>query len=72
MKMERQIKRKGFYQEIKRKIQQELLAELDFSKELEEEELLELIDVKIHETALQRGVWLEERKEMRKEIIFKM
>ena len=68
MKMERQIKRKGFYQEIKRKIQQELLAELDFSKELEEEELLELIDVKIHETALQRGVWLEERKEMRKEI----
>ena len=68
MKMERRIKRKGFYQEIKRKIQQELLAELDFSKELGEEELLELIDVKIHETALQRGVWLEERKEMRKEI----
>lgn len=66
--MEKRVKRKDFYQDIRRKIQQELLKELDFSKELEEEELLELIDAKIHETALERGIWLEERKEMRKEI----
>ncbi len=40
----------------------------ELPEETTQEELLELIDVKIHETALQRGVWLEERKEMRKEI----
>lgn len=66
--MEKRINRKDFYQEIKKKIQQELLKELDFSKELGEEELFELIDQKIHETALKRGLWLEERKQMRKEI----
>lgn len=66
--MEKRINRKDFYQEIKKKIQQELLKELDFSKELREEELFELIDQKIHETALKRGLWLEERKQMRKEI----
>lgn len=66
--MEKRINRKDFYQEIKKEIQQELLKELDFSKELGEEELFELIDQKIHETALKRGLWLEERKQMRKEI----
>lgn len=49
-------------------MQQELLREMDFSKELEEEELLELIDEKIHETALENSLWLEERKQLRKEI----
>lgn len=66
--MEKRMKRKDFFQDIKKKIQQELFQELDFSRELEEEELLELIDEKIHETALKNGLWLEERKQMRKEI----
>lgn len=66
--MEKRIGRKEFYQSIKNDIQQELFRELDFSKELEERELLELIDEKIHETALKEGLWLEERKQMRKEI----
>lgn len=70
--MENRKKRKDFYQNIKREIQQELFQELDFSKELEEEELLGLIDEKIHETALKRGLWLEERKQMRKEIFQSM
>lgn len=65
-------KRKDFYQDIKREIQQELFRELDFSKELGEEELFELIDEKIHETALQKGIWLEERKQLRKEIFQSM
>lgn len=64
----KRVKRREYYQDIKREIQSELLRELDFSKELDETELLELIDGKIHETALERGLWLEERKEMRKEI----
>lgn len=66
--MEKRINRKEFYQGIKRDIQQELFRELDFSREFKEEELLELIDEKIHKTALQKGLWLEERKQMRKEI----
>lgn len=66
--MEKSGGRKGFYQGVKKKIQEELFKELDFSKELEEEELYELIDNKIRETALKRGIWLEERKQMRKEI----
>ncbi len=66
--MENRKKRKDIYQDIKRELQQELLRELDFSKELEEEELLEIIDDKIHETALRRGIWLEERKQLRREI----
>ena len=66
--MENRKKRKDFYEDIKKHIQQELFRELDFSKELEEEELLGLIDEKIHETALKQGLWLEERKHMRKEI----
>lgn len=70
--MENRKKRKDFYQNIKIEIQQELFRELDFSKELEEEELLGLIDEKIHETALKRGLWLEERKQMRKEIFQSM
>ncbi len=65
-------KRRDFYQDIKRGIQQELFRELDFSKELGEEELFELIDEKIHRTALQKGIWLEERKQMRKEIFQSM
>lgn len=66
--MEKRIDRKEFYQGIKNNIQQELFRELDFSRELEEGELLELIDEKIHKTALEKGLWLEERKQMRKEI----
>lgn len=66
--MEKRVKRRDHYQNIKKKIQQELFTELDFSRELEEEELFELIDEKIHETAFERGLWLEERKQMRKEI----
>lgn len=66
--MEKRAERKIFFQDIKKKIQQELFQELDFSRELEEEELLELIDEKIHQTALKNGLWLEERKQMRKDI----
>lgn len=66
--MEKRMKRKEFYQEIKGKMQRELLREMDFSRELEERELLELIDEKIHRTALENGLWLEERKQLRKEI----
>lgn len=53
---------------MKGRMQQELLREMDFSKELEEEELLELIDEKIHRTALENSLRLEERKQLRKEI----
>lgn len=66
--MEKRAERKFFFQDIKKKIQQELFQELDFSRELEEAELLELIDEKIHETALKNGLRLEERKQMRKDI----
>lgn len=66
--MEKHKNRKEICQDIRRAIQRELLGELDFSRELKEEELLDLIDEKIHATALRRGLWLEERKEMRKEI----
>lgn len=66
--MEKRMKRKEFYQEMKGRMQQELLREMDFSKELEEEELLELIDEKIHRTALENSLRLEERKQLRKEI----
>ena len=72
MRMSDRQKRRDFYQDIKRGIQQELFRELDFSKELGEEELFELIDEKIHRTALQKGIWLEERKQMRKEIFQSM
>jgi len=70
--MEDRKKRKDFYSDIKKAIQQELFKELDFSKELGEEELLELIDEKIHGVALKQGLWLEERKQMRKEIFRSM
>ena len=70
--MENRKKRKEYYQDIKKEIQQELFRELDFTKELEEEELFGLIDEKIHETALKKGLWLEERKQMRKEIFQSM
>lgn len=72
MRMSDRKKRRDFYQDIKRGIQQELFRELDFSKEFGEEELFELIDEKIHRTALQKGIWLEERKQMRKEIFQSM
>lgn len=70
--MSERKKRKDFYQDIRRNIQQELFRELDFSRELGEEELFEKIDEKIHETALLKGLWLEERKQMRKEIFQSM
>ncbi len=70
--MENRKKRKDLYVDIRKAIQQELLKELDFSRELKEEELLELIDEKIHETALRQGLWLEERKQMRREIFRSM
>lgn len=64
--------RKEYCKEIKRQIQQELFQELDFTREMEEQELLSLIDEKIHRVALERGIWLEERKQMRKEIFHAM
>ena len=60
--LENRKKRKEYYQDIKKEIQQELFRELDFTKELEEEELFGLIDEKIHETALKKGLWLEEKR----------
>lgn len=60
--------RKEYYRKIKKEIQEELFRELDFTREMEEQELLNLIDEKIHLTALEKGLWLEERKQMRKEI----
>ncbi len=64
--------RKEYCKELKRQIQQELFQELDFTREMEEQELLSLIDEKIHRVALERGIWLEERKQMRKEIFHAM
>ena len=64
--------RKKYYQEIRSKIRQELFQELDFTRELDEAELLSIIDEKIHQTALETGLSLEERERMRKEIFHGM
>ena len=64
--------RKKYYQEIRSKIRQELFQELDFTRELDEAELLSIIDEKIHQTALETGLSLEERKRLRKEIFHGM
>lgn len=64
--------RKEYYQEIKNRIQKELFEELDFTKEMEEQELLELIDEKIRLTASETGLWLKEREQLRKEIFYAM
>ena len=66
--MENRKTRREIYQEIKRDLQQELLQELDFSKELDEEELLEIIDEKIRIRSFKQRMWLEEKEHMRKEI----
>ena len=64
--------RKKYYQEIRSKIRQELFQELDLTRELDEAELLSIIDEKIHQTALETGLSLEERKRLRKEIFHGM
>lgn len=66
--MENKKTRLEIYQEIKKDLQQELLQELDFSKELDEEELLEIIDEKIRVRSFRQRMWLEEKEHMRKEI----
>lgn len=66
--MEERKTRKEIYQEIKRELQQELLQEIDFSRELDEEELLEIIDEKIRIRSFRQRMWLEEKEHMRKEI----
>ena len=66
--MENRKTRREIYQEIKRDLQQELLQELDFSKELDEEELLEIIDEKIRIRSFKQRMWLEEKEHMQKEI----
>ena len=66
--MENRKTRREIYQEIKRDLQQELLQELDFSKELDEEELLEIIDEKIRIRSFKQRMWLEDKEHMRKEI----
>lgn len=57
-----------YIRRLKRDLQQELLQELDFSKELDEEELLEIIDEKIRIRSFKQRMWLEEKEHMRKEI----
>lgn len=64
--------RKEYYQKIKKEIREELFQELDFTREIDEQELLDFIDEKIHLAALNKGLWLEERKQMRKEIFHSM
>ena len=64
--------RKKYYQDIRSNIRQELFQELDFTRELDEAELLSIIDEKIHQTALETGLSLEERKRLRKEIFHGM
>lgn len=66
--MDNKKTRKEIYQEIKRDLQRELLQEIDFSKELDEEELLEIIDEKIRIRSFKQRMWLEEKEHMRKEI----
>ena len=66
------VDRKKYYQDIRSNIRQELFQELDFTRELDEAELLSIIDEKIHQTALETGLSLEERKRLRKEIFHGM
>ncbi len=70
--MENRRSRKEYCQEIKSQIQRELFQELDFTKEMDEEELFLLIDKKIIQMSSEKGLWLEERKQMRKEIFHAM
>lgn len=64
--------RRNYYQKIRSTIKQELFQELDYTREIDEKELLSLIDEKIHLVALKSGLTLEERKSIRKEIFHGM
>lgn len=64
--------RKKYYQDVKQHIKAQLLEQLDFTRELPEKELYEMIDEKIQFTALQTGLSLEERKKLRLEIFQSM
>jgi len=61
-------KRKQEYLQIRNQIKSILLEEIDFTRELSEAGLLELIDEKVHEFALKIKITLEERSKLRKEI----
>lgn len=56
------------YQEKKKKIQQELLQEMDFTRQLEDEELYDLLDRKINQAASWTALSLAERKRLRMDI----
>ncbi|MBE5851538.1 MAG: CpaF family protein [Lachnospiraceae bacterium] len=53
---------------LKNEIRQALIEEIDFTKELEEQELLELIDKEIQKFSLSRKISLEDRTKLRKEV----
>ena len=56
------------YAMLKNEIRQALIEEIDFTKELEEQELLELIDKEIQKFSLSRKISLEDRTKLRKEV----
>lgn len=56
------------YSLLKNEIRHALIEEIDFTKELEEQELLELIDEKIRMLSLSRRISLEDRTKLRKEV----
>ena len=56
------------YSLLKNEIRHALIEEIDFTKELEEQELLELIDEKIRMISLSRRISLEDRTKLRKEV----
>ena len=56
------------YSRLKNEIKNVLIEEIDFTKELEERELLELIDEKIRILSLKQRIPLEDRSKLRKEV----
>lgn len=56
------------YSRLKNEIKNVLIEEIDFTKELEEWELLELIDEKIRILSLKQRIPLEDRTKLRKEV----
>ena len=56
------------YSRLKNEIKNVLIEEIDFTKELEERELLELIDEKIRILSLKQRIPLEDRTKLRKEV----
>lgn len=61
-----------WFREQKEQLQAELIRDLDYTREVREEELLELIDSKIQQLSRGGQLTLRQRKELRKEIFSSM